>query len=97
MITSQSGDYRILRQLDMSEKRVRHIMWRQFFLYLFLGIGFGIALGIVITALLTYRETDGKSMELNFYMNNIAFLLLYYAVLLGALIPHVRRSARIYS
>ena len=96
MIASQAGDYRILRQLGMSEKRVGRIIWRQIVLYLLLGIGLGIVIGILIMAYFNYRETDYKVWELHFYVNNITFLLLYYAVLLVALVPYVRRSARIY-
>lgn len=95
MITSQLRDYRILRQLGMSEKRVRRIIWRQIFLYLLLGIGLGIVLGILITSWFTYYETDGEISEFHFHINNITFLLVYYVALLAALIPHVKKSAGI--
>lgn len=95
MIASQAGDYHILRQLGMSEKRVGRIIWRQIVLYLLLGIGLGIVIGIFIMAYFNYRETDYEVWELHFYVNNITFLLVYYAVLLAALVPYVRRSTRL--
>lgn len=93
MITAQSDDYRILRQLGMSEKRVQRIIWRQILYYLLLGIGIGIAAGIFICAWINYRESDYKVWEVHFYLQNIWFILVYYVVLLAALTPHIKKIA----
>ncbi len=96
MITSRIPEYRILRQLGMSEKRVRKIIWRQLLLYLLLGLGLGIVLGVYLMALLSYRETDWKVWDPQFHIHNIWFILIFFIVLMLSLQTVVKQAAQIH-
>lgn len=96
MITSRIPEYRILRQLGMSEKRVHKIIWRQLLLYLLLGLGLGTVLGVYLMALLNYRETDWEVWNPQFHIHNIWFILIFFVVLMTALKPIVKQAAQIH-
>ncbi|MDE6853361.1 MAG: FtsX-like permease family protein [Lachnospiraceae bacterium] len=96
MITSRISEYRILRQLGMSEKRVSKIIWRQLLLYLLLGLGLGIVLGVYLMALLRYRETEWETWDPQFHIYNIWFLLIFFVVLMLSLKPVVKRASQIH-
>lgn len=96
MITSRIPEYRILRQLGMSEKRVRKIIWRQLLLYLLFGLGLGIILGVYLMAFLNYRETDWEVWDPQFHIHNIWFILIFFVVLMLSLQTVVKQAAQIH-
>jgi len=92
MLVARKEEYRVLRMLGATVKRVRRISWIQVWSYMVSGIILGVILGIVVVYFL-WRSNLNANVSISIYWENIIGIVIYLFILSLFLKPTIKKLA----
>ena len=92
MLVARKEEYRVLRMLGATVKRVRRISWIQVWSYMVSGIIWGVILGIVVVYFL-WRSNLNANVSISIYWENIIGIVIYLFILSLFLKPTIKKLA----
>lgn len=91
MLMARKEEYRVLRMLGATVKRVRRISWIQVWSYMVSGIILGVILGIVVVYFL-WRSNLNANVSISIYWENVMGIVIYLFILSLLLKPTIDKD-----